>query len=113
MYQKVKAIFMRKISTWPKKYLPDDPYNIHNPFQDNYLKNSNYSCCQVHGSRFTVGSFFFIFLEVIDESTNCIKCLPNFFIKIFEFVGRYVFLTEIREKFMPKGGKSAILKFRI
>jgi len=38
MYQKVKAIFMRKISTWPKKYLPDNPYNINNPFQDNYLK---------------------------------------------------------------------------
>jgi len=32
---------MRKISTWPKKYLPDDPYNINNPFQDNYLKNRN------------------------------------------------------------------------
>jgi len=46
--------------------------------------------------RFTVqGSplvLFFIFLEVIDESTNCITCPPNFFIKIFEFLGRYVFL---------------------
>jgi hypothetical protein len=30
---------MRTISTWPKKYLPDNPYNIHNPFQDNYLIN--------------------------------------------------------------------------
>jgi len=39
MYQKVKAIFMRTISTWPKKYLPDNPYNIHNPFQNNYLVN--------------------------------------------------------------------------
>jgi hypothetical protein len=39
MYQKVKAIFMRRISTWPKKYLPDNPYNIYNPFQNNYLKN--------------------------------------------------------------------------
>jgi len=40
MYQKVKAIFMRTISAWPKKYLPDNPYNIHDPFQDNYLKNN-------------------------------------------------------------------------
>jgi len=41
MYQKVKAIFMRKIFTWPQEYLPDDPYNINNPFQDNYTKNKN------------------------------------------------------------------------
>ncbi len=66
----------------------------------NINNKRNYSGCQVHGSSlpagrqagFTVGSFFFIFLEVIDESTNCITCPPNFFIKIFEFVGRYVFL---------------------
>jgi len=31
---------MRTISTRPKKYLPDNPYNIHNPFQiNNYLIN--------------------------------------------------------------------------
>jgi len=30
--------------------------------------------------------------RVIDGSTNCITCPLNFFIKIFAFVGRYVFL---------------------
>jgi len=31
---------MRTISAWPKKYVPGNPYNIHNPLQiNNYLIN--------------------------------------------------------------------------
>jgi len=49
---------------------------------------------QVHGSRFTVGNAFFIFFEIVDESTNGSTCSSGLLVDIFEFVGRYVLFIQ-------------------
>jgi hypothetical protein len=46
--------------------------------------------------RFKVNRFatFFIFLKIVDESTNGSTCSSGLLVDIFEFIGRYVLFIQ-------------------